>query len=164
MVKIRLDFEFTFQGFLQQFTHFAELRKDNRLFALLLNGLEQVQQHAEFPGIFDLGLARLQERSRVVANLLERQNHLENQALAFKEAVRTRALTGSHSHVTGSRREHIIVDVERGSLFEQLQLFHELVESPLVKSRLRTREFRIFVLLNLVGQITDNRLVRLHAA
>ena len=87
VIEIRRNAKFAIQSFFQEFAHFAELRKDNRLFALVLNRAQQIQKHGKLPGIFDLRLPRLQVSTRVVANLLQRQNHLENQALAFEKAM-----------------------------------------------------------------------------
>ena len=50
VVKMRAEGELLFDGRFQEFAHFGKLREDERLFALFLNGGEQVQQHLEFAG------------------------------------------------------------------------------------------------------------------
>ena len=50
MVEIYGNAQFLFDGFLQQKSHLGELGEDECLFALLLDGGEQVQEHLELAG------------------------------------------------------------------------------------------------------------------
>ncbi len=107
VVEMRAEAEFLFDGGFQQVAHFGELREDERFFALLLNGCEEVQEHLHLAGFEFAGLLKggaflgvrgvlcrgcgafcvceaLQECGGVVADLLERENHLQDDAFAFE--------------------------------------------------------------------------------
>ena len=162
VIEICRNAKFAIQSFLQELAHFAELGKDNCLFTLILNRAQQIQKHGKLSRIFDLRLPRLQISSRMVANLLQRQNHLENQALPLEEAMGiARCIRRARSICNFS--QHLFININRSAFFKHLQFFHELVERTLVQRRLRARESSIFILLNFIGQVADNALVRLHA-
>ena len=45
VIEVRAESEFGFDGGFEQVAHFGKLRKDERLFALILDGREQVEEH-----------------------------------------------------------------------------------------------------------------------
>ena len=61
-------------------------------------------------------------------------------------------------------RQHVFVNIQRGALFKELQFLHEFIQRALVQGRLRAREFGVFVLLDFIGQVANNRFIRFHAA
>lgn len=97
VVEVRAEPEFLRDGLFEQESHLGELREDERLFALFLNGGEQVEEHLHFAGgkgrrrfggLSDLllrcGCGSLQECRGVVAYLLEGENHLQYDSLALE--------------------------------------------------------------------------------
>ena len=70
VVKMRAESEFRFDGRFEEVAHFGELREDERLFALVLDGREQVQEHLhlarfEFFRMLDAGIVTLERSDRV---------------------------------------------------------------------------------------------------
>ena len=109
VVEVRAEPEFLRDGLFEQESHLGELREDERLFALFLDGGEQVEEHLHFAGgkgrraccwracgrrifcwcrfgdfLLRCNSRALQECRGVVANLLQGENHLQYDSLALE--------------------------------------------------------------------------------
>ncbi len=118
----------------QQLAHLAELGEDQRLAARGVDLVEQVDQPLRLARRGGVGGALLQVMRRVVADLLEREDHPQHQPLPLEAA-----------RLAGDRRE-------------------ALAHDGLVQRGLLGRERAVLVLLELVGQVVDDPAVALEPA
>ena len=121
----------------EHLAHLLELREHQHLLAGVHDPVQPVKKHLHLAGKRRRHIPVLQVLRRMVAYLLQRQNHLKDKALPFEK---------------------------RGAVGSVLafDLSHRRIQRLVVQGRLLRRKGRIFIDLDLVRKVADDSHVGLH--